>query len=154
MTTERYFTVAEAEALIPEMEAVFREIDGMRDRLARRMDKIKILDAMWGPKVRDPGNPDRDEFLGHRKAVRSAMREIEDCIDRGIIAKGVRFPQGGLEHGLVDFPTRFEGRTVFLCWQRGEDEIRAWHEVEAGFAGRRPLTADQAARMGRGDGPA
>jgi hypothetical protein len=29
---------------------------------------------------------------------------------------------------------------VLLCWQLDEgDEIGWWHEVEAGFAGRRPL---------------
>lgn len=42
--------------------------------------------------------------------------------------------------GLIDFPTMREGRVVLLCWQLGEgDEIEWWHEVEAGFAGRRPL---------------
>jgi len=42
--------------------------------------------------------------------------------------------------GLIDFPTMREGRVVLLCWQLGEgDEIEWWHEVEDGFAGRRPL---------------
>ena len=44
-----------------------------------------------------------------------------------------------LERGLVDFPSLRDGREVYLCWQEGEDEIAFWHEVDAGFAGRRPL---------------
>jgi hypothetical protein len=38
---------------------------------------------------------------------------------------------------------------VYLCWQRGEPELLAWHEVDRGFRGRRSITPEQAARMGR-----
>jgi len=31
---------------------------------------------------------------------------------------------------------------VLLCWKLGEDEIRYWHGLEDGFAGRRPLPLD------------
>lgn len=41
--------------------------------------------------------------------------------------------------GLVDFLTLREGREVYLCWQYGEERIKYWHEVDAGFAGRQPL---------------
>jgi hypothetical protein len=44
--------------------------------------------------------------------------------------------------GLVDFPTIWEGREVYLCWQLGEQEVSFWHEVDAGFAGRQPLKKD------------
>lgn len=39
--------------------------------------------------------------------------------------------------GLVDFPARLEDRVVYLCWKLGEDTIDHWHEIHAGFAGRR-----------------
>ena len=42
--------------------------------------------------------------------------------------------------GLIDFPSLRGNRIVLLCWQLGEDEqIRWWHEIEAGFAGRQPI---------------
>jgi len=41
--------------------------------------------------------------------------------------------------GLVDFPARLDGRTVYLCWKLGEPEVRYWHEADAGYAGRRPI---------------
>ena len=41
--------------------------------------------------------------------------------------------------GLVDFPARLSGRTVFLCWRLGEEEVLHWHEVEAGYLGRMPV---------------
>jgi hypothetical protein len=47
-----------------------------------------------------------------------------------------------LDEGLIDFPALRRGETVLLCWKLGEDEIRHWHTVDDGFAGRRPLPLD------------
>ena len=42
--------------------------------------------------------------------------------------------------GLVDFPCVREDRIVLLCWKLGEgDEIEWWHEMDDGYAGRKPL---------------
>ncbi|MGI8494430.1 MAG: DUF2203 domain-containing protein [Pyrinomonadaceae bacterium] len=42
--------------------------------------------------------------------------------------------------GLIDFPSMREDRIVLLCWQLGEgEEIEWWHDLETGFAGRKPL---------------
>ena len=37
--------------------------------------------------------------------------------------------------GLVDFPALVNGRQVWLCWKRGEDEIGYWHDLEHGVLG-------------------
>lgn len=55
-----------------------------------------------------------------------------------IEAEGVQVKDYG--RGLIDFPSFREGRMVLLCWQFGEgDEIKWWHDLEAGFAGRQPI---------------
>ena len=51
-----------------------------------------------------------------------------------------------LDRGLVDFPAILEGREVYLCWERGEDEIAWWHDLEAGYGGRQPLDLSAACR--------
>jgi hypothetical protein len=43
------------------------------------------------------------------------------------------------DEGLVDFPSRVDGRDVYLCWKVGEDAIEYWHGIDEGFAGRKPL---------------
>jgi hypothetical protein len=48
----------------------------------------------------------------------------------------------GFDDGLVDFYAHYEGRLVCLCWKEGEESVSHWHEVEAGFAGRQPITAE------------
>ena len=47
--------------------------------------------------------------------------------------------------GLVDFPAELDGRQVYLCWKLGESEVLHWHEIDAGFEDRQPLTAESTA---------
>ena len=42
--------------------------------------------------------------------------------------------------GLVDFIGSHEGREICLCWKLGEAKIGYWHELNAGFAGRQPIS--------------
>jgi hypothetical protein len=60
--------------------------------------------------------------------------EIVSGLERqGIIVKG-------LDEGLIDFPhIRKNGEEVYLCWKVGEDDIRFWHTLADGFAGRRTI---------------
>ena len=45
-----------------------------------------------------------------------------------------------LDRGLVDFPAEHRGREILLCWKLGEgDRISWWHDVDVGYAGRRPI---------------
>jgi len=147
--SRRVFTVGEANALLPHLREVLRRIGELRELVGGETDQLKILDVIWGQKVTSPENPDHKEFKRHRRAIGGAVEEIERLIREEILELGVRFPQGGMEQGLLDFPTQLDGRWVFLCWKADEPEIVAWHEVTGGFAGRRPLTPELAERMGR-----
>jgi hypothetical protein len=147
------FRVEEADALIPVLEGALDALARLRDEVRSRHEKVKILDVLWGEKLVEPDNPDHAELLEHRDAIEAAVREIQRVVAEDISGRGVRFPQGGLEHGLLDFPTTWEGRWVYLCWRRGEPGVRAWHELGAGFAGRQEITAEQRLRMGGEQGP-
>jgi len=149
----RAFTVEEANALVPQMESVLARIRELRSGVEESAERIQLLDALWGVKLREPGTPDHEEFLRHRERVRSLVEETERLIREEIGERGVRFPTGGLEHGLLDFPTTYRGRWVYLCWMSGEPEVRRWHEVDAGFQGRREVTEEQRRIMGRFDDP-
>jgi hypothetical protein len=50
-----------------------------------------------------------------------------------------------IDRGLVDFPALIAGREVYLCWVDDEPAVAHWHEIEAGFRGRRPLWVDRLA---------
>lgn len=146
----RAFRVDEANALLSAMERVLAELEGWREAVRTRADQLEVLELLWGAKLDDPSCPDHAERAAHRAAVEAAGREMLRLVEEEIVARGIRFPPGGLEHGLLDFPTTWRGRWVYLCWRRGEPEVAAWHEVHAGFAGRRAVTPEQRAGMGVG----
>ncbi len=60
--------------------------------------------------------------------------EIAKNLDKqGVLVKG-------WDDGLIDFPhIRSNGEEVYLCWKMGEKDIRYWHRIPDGFAGRRPI---------------
>ncbi|HJP29973.1 MAG TPA: DUF2203 domain-containing protein [Candidatus Latescibacteria bacterium] len=151
MATHRAFTVEAANELIPWVESVFERLDGHRQRWQRHSEAAQILEAMWADRIESPDNPDHDEFLQHRRGMADAARTIQGIAEQDLMTRGVRLPSGGLESGIVDFPTTFDGRWVYLCWQRGEPRLTHWHELETGFRGRRELTDDQAVVMGKDD---
>ena len=142
------FTVEEANGLIAAMEAVMESIESLRDEVEGHDKQLQILDALWGGEVLAADNPDHSEFVRHRAAVDGTVERLEGLVRDEIVARGIRFPPGGLEHGLLDFPTTLDGRWVFLCWRRGEPRVDQWHEITGGFAGRQPVTPDHERRMG------
>lgn len=145
----RAFTVDDANELIPVLEQVFRAIDHKKECVRRHARKLEVLNLLWGGGTEEPGNPDHDEFIRHKRAIGKTVSEIEQLIQEEILRRGIRFPVGGIEKGLVDFPTTYEGRWVYLCWQSGEEELRYWHETDTGFPGRRRITGAQREAMGR-----
>lgn len=152
--TRRAFTVEAANAILPHVRATLRRIQAGRDAGRRRLDKIAVLEALWGEAVLDEGNPDHEELLQHQRSLDRIRRAIDRLIQDRLHGAGIRLPAGGLEHGLVDFPTTLDGRWVYLCWHAGEEDVRFFHEIEAGFAGRRPITPEIEERMGLEGDPA
>src|SRR5438093_7594623 len=76
-----------------------------------------------------------------QRLQRAASRVLDElrAVLRGVAELGVEVKAAD---GLVDFRTRLHGRTVLLCWKYGEDRVGFFHELDAGFTGRRPLPAD------------
>jgi hypothetical protein len=70
-----------------------------------------------------------------RRPTEPVAREIEALVHE-IAALGVEVKDA--DTGLVDFRAMRRGREICLCWKLGEgDRIAFWHDLEAGFAGRK-----------------
>ena len=72
---------------------------------------------------------ERTAFRGLIEAMRSDLELVG--------AMGCQIKD--LEIGLVDWFGRSGARDVFLCWRLGEPEVLYYHELDAGFSGRRPV---------------
>ena len=131
------FTLPEAERLLPEIEKVIREAVSLKVQYQDAEQAIQSFAqrvAMQGGVVID-----RDTVLRQRaerdrcgERLKAAVEEIQE---HGCVIKD-------LDVGLIDFPTLFRGKEVYLCWRMGESGIRHWHGVDEGFAGRKPIDDD------------
>ena len=124
------FTVAEANALLPDIVPILMEMRARKVELDAALVALEHLT----PAMR---------LNGHAAAARGLETRIHELSTE--LAAGVDHlrDQGieikSIDHGL-DFPSLRGERVVFLCWRLGEGPvIRFWHEVDAGFAGRQKL---------------
>jgi hypothetical protein len=131
---KKYFSVPEAEALIPELTRIMEtamdahsEAQGIRAALQGEQRRIMVS----GGGIIDPAS--WKERAGRLEALASRVQKgIETVVRLEGIPKDLGI-------GLVDFPFLLDGEEVNLCWRFGEKKIRFWHGLDEGFAGRKPI---------------
>ncbi len=128
----KFFTVEEVNALLPEIEPLMRRLQQVNQELLEVQGRI----AAWQWKVRSNGHLPLAELGADTRRSQQLAEEIRDLVGQ-IEALGCEVKD--LELGLVDFPALRNGRPIYLCWRLGESRVAYWHELDTGFAGRRPI---------------
>jgi hypothetical protein len=123
---EKHYTREEARALLPQVRLWLKRLLQLRKDLEKKDEHIDTLMA--------PGNDAGGNL------VNAWVRTLADI--KGVL---LDFHQRqiqikDLNRGLIDFPAIIAGREVFLCWEQGEEDIEFWHDLDAGYAGREPLS--------------
>ncbi len=128
-----YFTREEAEAVLPRVEPLLRELQALGHQFVQTLEALTALQE----KMRGNGHGHLGEYAQLRERSEE-LRAQAEALGGEIQAMGIELKD--IESGLIDFRALREGRTIYLCWRLGEGErIRWWHELDAGFAGRQPL---------------
>ena len=136
MAGPRVFTLEEANALIPDLETSFAELDALRERTKAAKVKLNALEMIWGREINESDCPDHREGLDLVQQLKEAQEEVGSVVEQlGALGATVK----DVHAGLADVYHVRDGYLVFLCWQRGETEFEAWHHVDEGFANREPL---------------
>ena len=125
------FTVERANSTLPLVRKIVEDVV-RQHRLWR--EKILELDLVASA-ARASEPRERAEDLEREAQV--LAREI-DGFQQELEQLGIQLKDRRL--GLVDFPSEMNGRDILLCWRLGEPEVQFWHELDAGYAGRQPLS--------------
>ena len=128
----QFFTVEEANALIPGLEKQFERLGRLRQSARDLREELAKLELKAHSNGRDYAG-DIAELRHRQESLQAESRTINE----EILALGCELKSA--DEGLVDFPSRHRGRVIYLCWKRGEERIGFWHELTTGFAGRRPI---------------
>ena len=121
MTT--FYTLDRANDRIPELAEMLTLLRSQRDEL-------RDLKATFD--TSEPGDDQRRLRLRMQGLVDQMQATVARIDGWGITLRDI-------DTGLIDFPALVSGRQVWLCWRLGEDDVGWWHEMDDGFAGRRPL---------------
>lgn len=130
----RYFTVVEANALLPTLEGELRRAQGLLARARACQREMQLCKAVGSA----PGGGLIME-ADYRAAERDLERSVGELEMRVLEIQACGCELKDLERGLIDFPAFLDGDEVLLCWQLGEPEIAYYHDRYSGFRGRRPL---------------
>jgi hypothetical protein len=121
----KHYTLDEARALLPRVRQWLEE-------LGRHQERLKTLDKRVAGLIAsgdDAGGPSVNQLAGTLVECKAVLQRFRS---REIQIKD-------LSRGLIDFPSMRNGREIFLCWEKDEDDIEYWHDLESGYAGRERL---------------
>jgi len=129
----RYFTPEEANSVLEQVRPLVEELVEHRRAQQRAHDTLRELESKIAG---NGGEIDAQRLADLAAAVDEARVAVARCVNRihgeGAIVKD-------LDSGLVNFPARYAGEEVLLCWRLPEPEVAFWHGLDEGFAGRKPL---------------
>ena len=130
----KLFSLSEAELLRVQIEPLLIEAMELRSKLAEVEEHLVLL----ADRIQRSGGmlvpiEKAAKWRTERNRLVSAIHEaLEHIHSTGCVVKD-------LETGLLDFPARLNGESVYYCWKLGEDRIRFYHRQDEGFAGRKPI---------------
>lgn len=138
MNTQRVFTISEVNALIPDLSQLVGDQLREQSQIEHGLAELTRLSGS-APASLEPGADDCKEVVKLKRELKERIGRYEAGWARVQTMGGViKDPQTG----LVDFYGRVGEKLVWLCWRYGEDSLSHYHDLESGFAARRPLTAD------------
>ena len=124
--------------MLGRVRPLLEELVAQRRALREHQDRLAEFQA----RARGNGGVARGpEVVAAKQAVDRLTAQIRQGIQE-IQALGCVLKD--LDMGLVDFPALRDGQEIYLCYRLGEERIAFWHGVDEGYAGRKPLEADQA----------
>jgi len=135
--SQRLFTPAEVNALIPKLTEFLEEAMALHERGRALQEALGEERA----RIRAAGGvmANQHDWKARAERLDGYAIEIKQVLQRIGELGGVT---KDLEMGLVDFPglVRQAGpQPVNLCWKHGEDAVRFWHGFDEGYAQRKPL---------------
>lgn len=130
--TKRYFTLDEANSLLPYLREELGFMQEKRSNFLRSYRELQLVKQQ--PQTK---NGQLDSTIFKLECTIEFMQmEVQMHLD-AIHAKGIQVKD--IDIGLIDFPALMDGEEVLLCWKQGEPSIIHYHGLHDGFSGRKPL---------------
>jgi hypothetical protein len=127
----RLFTVDHANRTLPLVRRIVEDVVREHQRWQETIAELDTVVVEARSDIPDP------RLVALERRAQDIAREI-DAFQTELESLGIQLKDRRI--GLVDFPSELDGRRVLLCWRLGEPSVQYWHDEDAGYAGRRPLS--------------
>src|ERR1700722_770103 len=121
---KKYFTAAEANAMLPLVRAIVTDIAELAHELRDRHERLTHIPPARRNALTDAHKEELELVEAEMERGQQRMREYEKELRQLGVEMKDYFT------GLIDFPCLMNGREVYLCWRLGEPEVQHWHELE------------------------
>jgi hypothetical protein len=130
---KRVFTPAEANSALARVRPVAERLVALRARMHELVEtQGKLVNTVAG----NGAGYAAGDLTAAQEELEQLATDAAGCVadleELGVVVKD-------LDLGLLDFPAIRDGDEVELCWRVGEDEVEYWHEIGAGYPGRKPI---------------
>lgn len=123
----RILSLEEANRMLPLLDKIVRDLMGTWSQIIQKRTELELLEKS-PESLRDA---QRDEQIQELKAelnrhidkINGYIREVEDL---GCFVEEFK-------RGIVNFPSLYVGRKVFLCWKPGDECVKHWHELDESY---------------------
>ncbi|MCR8636681.1 MULTISPECIES: DUF2203 domain-containing protein [Paenibacillus] len=132
-----YFTLAEANALLPLVKLELEKLQGIKKQYR---DKYEELHQLKDYHQKQGGLPEGSDPYFTLECEMDFLQLEGNTLLSSFELKGVQLKD--IDSGLIDFPALLNGQEVLLCWRQGEESVAHYHGLHDGFAGRRKLTEE------------
>jgi hypothetical protein len=122
---KKHYTRDEARALLPQIRKWLERLGEGHSRVSELEQRLGAILAGGS----DAGGDMVSQWLKTSVDLRETVMEFQR---REIQIKD-------LARGLIDFPSIVGGREAFLCWEKDEEDIEFWHDLDSGYSGRERL---------------
>lgn len=137
MELHRHFSVDDANALLPRVRRAFERARPLHQRMVEVASEMR---ARGYQPAASPGGFVPGEVSAWQHELEELGQQFDQLL-RPLVELGIEIKASD---GLVDFRSRYHGRTVYLCWRWDEEAIGWFHDLDDGFGGRRKIENSKA----------
>ncbi len=131
----KVISIQEANRMLPLLRLIVRDIIKHWEMIISKRTELECIEKEMQPRAGS-----RDQEPESSRQVADLKTDLNYLIDR--INNYIReVEQLGcfveeFKRGIINFPSLFHGRKVFLCWKPDEEDVSHWHELDGSFKDR------------------
>ena len=125
----KLISIEEANRMLPLLRQIVKDITTNWELIIYKRTELECLEkgvdaVSVPPEERDATLQSLKQELNHLiDRINNYIREVEDL---GCFVEEFK-------RGIINFPSLYNGRKVFLCWKPDEESVAHWHELDESF---------------------